>query len=271
MERSRQTPFAEKLSTQIWREVPAENNPYLAERQLCHGYELTALMHEHDATDMLYLMLKRELPGPERKDLLRRFSVAFCSPGPRHPASRAVMNAAASGTEVQHLLPIGLGLLGGTHQGAVNIGRATRFIGRGLNKEPDILARDSVAAFTGTDSDDAEITLVPGFGRLYGDIDPWAQRLASSLADSPGAGRGLAWARAFAEALAPSNYGWLTSGVAAAACVDLGLPARAAIALFQLVAGPGLMAHGLEMAGKTIHDLPFLDESNCEFLEGSES
>lgn len=99
----------------------------------------------------------------------------------------------------------------------------------------------------------------PGFGTRYGGIDPLAARIAAHLIAQPGAGRHLAWGEAAAETLREQGMGWLITGVAAAALCDLGFEPRAGAGLFQLLSAPGLLAHGLEMAGQPITAMPFLD------------
>ena len=89
----RPEPFAERLSSRLWKEIPAPDNPYLTQRCLCHGYDLLQLMERRDFVDVLYLLIRGELPNADQRGFLGQLMVGLCSPGPRHPATRAVMNA----------------------------------------------------------------------------------------------------------------------------------------------------------------------------------
>jgi citrate synthase len=265
VERRRNSPFAERVATRIWDERPSDGNPYLADSHRVHGYALDELAGRCDATDLLYLMLRGELPDAPRHDLLRRLSVCAVSPGPRHPALRAVMNAAASGTERAHLLPLGLALFGGEHQGVTEVAAAAGFIARRLRHEPADVARELLAL--PPSGHDQQQLLAPGFGRHFGERDPWAERMAGILQASPGAGSALVWGQALHERLTSADCGWLPGGVVAAAGLDLGLPARTVGPLYQALVVPAVLAHGLEMAGRTIHDLPFVDDGRYEIVE----
>ena len=75
------------------------------------------------------------------------------------------------------------------------------------------------------------------------------------------------WAQRFAARLNAVGSGWLPTGVAAAICVELGFPGRTAALLFQLAAAPGLVAHGLEMAGRGVEAMPFVPEDRYVLLD----
>ena len=42
--RSRNEPFTQKTATRIWSEQPSEDNPYIAAKTFCHGYDIIELM-----------------------------------------------------------------------------------------------------------------------------------------------------------------------------------------------------------------------------------
>jgi len=77
----------------------------------------------------------------------------------------------------------------------------------------------------------------------------------------------LAWGERFAACVHEAGCGWLAPGVAAAACIDLGFAQRAAGALYQIAALPGLLAHGLEMGRQGLQAMPFVPDQNYEFLD----
>jgi citrate synthase len=86
--------------------------------------------------------------------------------------------------------------------------------------------------------------------------------LASEITTKKCAGDALKWGAEFSDNLIKHGYGWLPTGLAAAAFIDLGLNSLAAAGMFQLISAPGLLAHGLEMCGKSESPAPFLDDDH---------
>ncbi len=254
--KSRGDDFAERPSTSIWREFPTDDNPYIAERCLCHGYDLLQLLRTRSFVDVLYLLLKGELPTHEQRVLLEKLMIALCNPGPRHPATRAGMNAAVSKTYVEELLPVGLLALSGSHLGAGEVQESMRFLRRHWRRQAEELV-DTLVRDQG-ESVDGDLHIVPGFGSYFGGVDRMAAQLAAEIAGSPGAGRALAWGTEFSRALGQRGMGWLPTGLAAAVFLDLGIHPRMGPGLFQLISAPGLLAHSAEMASKPMTAMPFL-------------
>lgn len=257
--RKRDMTFASRTQTKIWQEIPSEGNPYLAEQCRCHGYDILELAQKRSFVDVLFLLFQGELPTPEQASLLEILLVAMINPGPRHPATRAAMNAAVSKTHTQHLLPIGLSVLGGAHLGGAEVQASMRFLAANLARQPAEVAAECLVVPPPVEGD---CHPAPGFGSRFGGVDPMPRQTATLLAALPGAGRAVTWGEGFAEVLAPHGMGWVASGVAAAVFCDLGFHHRVGAGLYQLICAPGILAHGLELANKPITAMPFLDEEH---------
>jgi len=266
MEESRNTQFAQRIRTRIWQELPDAHNPWLATDARCHGYAHSEMIGRLDYPQTLFLLLRGELPDARQAGLLRRFLVAFCNPGPRHGATRAAMSAAASGSRSHNLAAIGLALLGGDHLGSGEVEQAAAFLSRHRNEDPAALAASLAAASTGAECP-ADRRVAPGFGTLYGGIDPQAGLLAGLLAAAPGEWPALAWGARFAAALQETGCGWLVPGVAAAAAIDMGFAPRTAGALYQIASLPGVLAHALEMSRQGLQSMPFVPDADYDFLD----
>lgn len=259
-ERKRDIHFAEKTITRIWQEEAAPGNPYLTTGCRCHGYDLMALMRKRSFVDVLFLLFSGELPSLEQAHLLESLMIAFINPGPRHPATRAAMNAGVGGTFPQHILPIALSVMGGCFLGAAEVEQAMRFLRKNLQVDPGQLAAQLLQAEKRPAEGDWHVA--PGFGSRYGSIDPMPREIAKECARLPASGEALAWGEALAVALGPEGMGWVAAGVAAAVLCDLGFHPRTGAGLFQIICAPGLLAHGLELANKPITAMPFLDEEH---------
>lgn len=253
--RSRNDAFAVRTATRIWSETPSIN-PYVASQVHCHGYDLAELMEKRSFVDVFYLLFRGELPGKAEAELLEKLMIALINPGPRHPATRAAMNAGIGKTEPVHILPIGLGVLGGKYQGAGEIESAMRFLRKSCKQSPEIIAQQLLEKNSGDDQP------CPGFGAHYGGIDLLTTGLAKRLVSLPAAGDVLSWADKFTEYLATAHMGWFSTGLAAAVFCDLGFQPRFGGSLFQLLSAPGLAAHGLELANKPITAMPFVKDEN---------
>lgn len=251
--------FALRAATRIWNEVAQPGNPYAAERCLCHGYDLLDLMTKRGFVDVLYLLFRGELPDPDQAGLLEALMVGFLNPGPRHPATRAAMTAAVSKADPAHLLPIALSVLSGEYLGANEVTASMHFLRRNLRQSPselvESLSKDVARS-------EADWRLAPGFGTRFGGPDLVPTKIAARLSALPGSGPTLAWGSTFARAAGTHGAGWLPPGVVGAALLDLGFHPRQGGPFYQLIAAPGLLAHGLEMTGKPHTAMPFVDNDH---------
>lgn len=252
--------FTTRTVTKIWQEKPSVNNPYLAEECRCHGYNILDLMRKRSLVDVLFLLIKGELPTKEEARLLEHLMIAFINPGPRHPATRAAMNVSVSKTHTHHILPIALSVLGGSHLGAEEVVSSMRFILAKQYQNPGKTALDLLE--TEYPPDEGDWHIAPGFGTRFGDIDPMPDSIAAILLSLPGSGRSLLWCSEFVQTLKPHKIGWLSTGLCSAAFCDLGFSPWIAAGLFQIINAPGILAHGLELANQPITAMPFLDKEN---------
>lgn len=258
---SRRDPFVEKASTQIWHEQTDKDSSYLADSISCHGYALDSLLDKgYSLTDMIFLLVKGELPTRRQRQLLNALSVAICNPGPRHPATRSVMEAAVSKTRTPHLLPIGLMVLGGdTAAGSVEA--IMRFIRMNRKKELVDFSTRLVDGYAGPEND---LEIAPGFGPYFEQRNDVVIKLARSI-HSLFIGdqiTHLNWCLELDSHISKANCGLKFTALAAAIFLDLGFHPRTGPALFQLLSAPGLLAHGLEMANKPLSSMPFVSDEN---------
>lgn len=258
--KKRDEKFSARPITRIWEETASADNPYLTTSAYCHGYNWLELINKYNYLDIVFLQLQGELPKAPQKQLFERIFAALSNPGPRHAATWAAMNAGIAKTHAQHFLPIGLTILGGAENGAVEVSAAMRFLLKNLNSDPseliDTLFRKSSPPVKG------DWHIAPGFGSLFDGIDPLTQSVATQLLALPGSGDALRLGAKIVEKLNGKGMGWLPTGLAAAAFVDLGFKPRVGIGLFQLACAPGLLAHAIEMAESPVTNMPFVSDED---------
>ncbi len=258
--------FADKLGTKVCQEIPDPENPFVAQRVLWHGYDVLDLMERRSLVEVVFCLLKGELPGAGQAAQLQQILILLANPGPRHAATRAVMNASVSRTDPLHLLPIGLALLGGDHLGAAQVRNAIKFLRKYIRKDPLLLAAELCQALEDKPLAEGEpLCVAPGFGSCFAGVDSFADAAAQRLHKSFPDNEALAWGVAFVKGIRKSNLGWQMPGIAAAMFTELGFSPNVGAGLYQLASSPGLLAHSIEMSGKPITAMPFVSDSDYHF------
>jgi citrate synthase len=265
----RQQAYAEKVSTRIWQEQASESNPYIGQDVKIHGYNYKDLIMKSSFADTLYLMLTGELPDKPRAKLLERTLCAFANVGPRNNAVRAATTAGVSRAFDTHVLPIGMLVMGGKHQGCGDLAAAIDFLTANISTDTSKTVNDSLDSLDtlAIEANASEtVSVLAGFGHYYGSHDPLAVDIADCLLDVEGDWKYLQWAKEFSGALNAANneWHWLREGIFAAVCCDLNIPKIMAAALYQLCHAPGLIAHGFEHAGSPTTVLPFVSDDDYE-------
>lgn len=264
--KKRDETFTVRVKSKICQEVPAPENPYIAERVLWHGYDVIELMRHRSLVDVIFLLIRGELPSVLQAHQLEQTLVFLANPGPRHSATRSVMNASVSKANPEHLLPIGLALLGGECLGAAEVRDSIKFLRKNMRKNPEALAAMLCRVTPGVGHTEGEaLCPAPGYGSHYSSVDSYAHSVAAQLASAFPKNEALNWGKRFAEAMAPMSAGWHLTGVAAAMFVELGFTPNAGAGLYQLAACPGLLAHGIELSGKPITAMPFASDDNYHY------
>ncbi|MGH1485145.1 MAG: citrate/2-methylcitrate synthase [Cellvibrionaceae bacterium] len=265
--RSRNEAFTERTSTRIWGEQASEDNPYIAQSTLCHGYDLYELINKSSFIEVFYLLFRGELPSADETELLEKLMIALINPGPRHPATRAAMNAGVGKSLPVHILPIATSVMGGDYLGGGEIEPAMRFLRKGKKNNPDEYAQTLLDENQHTHPQtDNEESIAPGFGSRFGGIDLITHTITEQLLTLKGAGPTLQWAHQLSLQLNKAGFGLLPTGLAAAIFSDLGFQPRAGGTLFQLISAPGLAAHGLELANRPFTAMPYVRDENY-FIE----
>ncbi|XOV77738.1 MAG: hypothetical protein ACFHVJ_12360 [Aestuariibacter sp.] len=253
-EKSKGDEFTSAIPNGIWMEEESEENPYLAEKSYLYGYNFEELVKAKSYVEMLFLMLKGDLPNAQQSRLLEFLLKAFITPGIRHPATRAAMNAGIGRTEISHILPIGLQVLSSDYLGSKEVANCMQFLEKSIEKSPLEIVRK-------VECESNKPNPIPGFGTIYNGFDILTQNLANHIDDT-----GLPyvkWANEFVALLnlhQPGKLSWLPTGLAATIMCDLGLNYRIGCGLFQILQAPGLMMHGVEKANKALTEMPFISE-----------
>lgn len=243
--KSRGDAFADKIETKISSEESPEHNPYHVKKQLIHGYDHLDLLDNCNFADVIYLLLRGNLPSKKDSVLFNKVALALINPGPRHPATQASITAGVGKTDTVNILPITLGVYGGDFDGAGDMENTIRFFRKASRKPVDVYEKMAL---------NKEI---PSITQHYGDADTYANILLSKLRPYAMEGKVFSWLYQLQALIYPNNIGVTKTSIAAAVFADLGFQPRQGAALMQLLAAPGLLAHGLEFSNKPVTAMLF--------------
>lgn len=216
------------------------------------GYPIEELIGRVSFVEMIWLMVRGELPSRAEAALLEACLVASVDHGPQAPSIAIARMAATCGVGINNAMASGVNVLGDVHGGA---GQAALAI---------YLAVDARMAEGAALADALEAELrplisarkaVPGFGHRFHPVDPRAPRLIAlareAVAAGVIAGRFVTIAEGVEDWLAAAKGKRLTmniDGVTAAVFGELGFTPELARGLFILSRSVGIMAHAYEQS-----------------------
>ena len=215
------------------------------------GYAVEELIGGVGFPDMIWLMLRGELPNPAQAALFAALLVAAVDHGPQAPSIAIARMAATCGIGINGAIASGVNALGDVHGGAGEQCMALLAdieLRRSQGAPLDTAAGDGLADFVARHG-----KFVPGFGHRFHPVDPRATKLSRLMADA--ADDGLIEGRYLAAAIAaeavlargkvngpPLNI----DGMAAALLLELGFPPMLGRGVFILSRVVGICAHAAE-------------------------
>jgi citrate synthase len=250
-----------QIHTEIWNEEPEPDNRFATRAAYCRGYDVFGEMVGNARwVEMLFLLLRPELPEPSALDLLEALAVALANPGPRDPSVHAAMCGGIAGSNAAASLMAALAVGAGRYHGARDVHDAMlawAACGTGIEAWRKRLRHAR------QDDGGAAIEVWPARERPPG-FEPHALACATSTRQllealaRIGKTPRLNWLAAHREALEDAAGMPLEqTGVAAAAFSDLGLAPEEGEMLFLLLRLPGAAMHALEQQRKKYTEFPF--------------
>ncbi|PLX95748.1 MAG: citryl-CoA lyase [Desulfuromonas sp.] len=220
------------------------------------GYPIEELIGNVGFAQMIWLMLRGELPAPEQAGLLEAALMSAVDHGPQAPSIAVARMAASCGIGLNNAMASAVNVLGDVHGGAGEqaVDLYTRIAaecdeGHSLAQATaDVVAQEMTAGNP----------FIPGFGHRFHPIDPRSPRLLELVDEAAAAGvvsgRYAAIGREIETTLArrkgkriPMNI----DGATAVIYAELGFPAPLARGLFCLSRSVGILAHAWEQSQDT--------------------
>ncbi|OBI52007.1 citryl-CoA lyase [Mycobacterium sp. E796] len=211
------------------------------------GYPIQEMIGSVGLTDMIWLMIRGDLPRPEHAELLELVLVAAVDHGPQAPSIAAARMAATCGVGLHGAMSTGIGMLGDIHGGA---GQQCMQLLEEIASDPrelKVVVGEMLSRYREANS------YVPGFGHRFHPRDPRRDPLMDAARKQVAAGTITGKYLAIAEEIelqlaagrdrpVPMNI----DGATAVICAELGFPAELGRGLFILSRSVGILAHAWE-------------------------
>lgn len=220
------------------------------------GYPIEELIGRLGFTQMIWLMLRGDIPTSGQSALLDAALTAGVDHGPQAPSIAIARMAATCGVGLNNAMASALNTLGDVHGGAgeqaVELFQSiARVADEGETLERAV--QDTLAAFVAEHG-----KYVPGFGHRFHPVDPRAPRLMNIVRaaadDGVVSGRfaeiGLAVESALADRSRSGRVPMNIDGATAVIYAELEFPAPLARGLFCLSRAVGILAHAWEQRGQ---------------------
>lgn len=219
------------------------------------GYPIETLIGSVSFAEMIWLMLRGDLPSAAQSRLLEAALVASVDHGPHAPSIAIGRIAVSCGLSLNGALASGVNTLDDVHGGAGE--QALQLFDDVLARAGSGLALDDAAAQAVEAWREAHGKYVPGFGHRFHPVDPRAGRLlqvveqvrATGEVTGRHAAAGLAVERVLASGRSrpvPMNI----DGATAVIYGELGFAAPLARGIFCLSRSVGILAHAWEQSGR---------------------
>jgi citryl-CoA lyase len=207
------------------------------------GYDIVDLMGKLSFSDVVFLILKGELPTREESEMMRAILVSSIDHGATPPSVLSARNVLSAGNPLNAAVAGGVLTIGDVHGGAIE--ECARILQTWARKTGPVeaIARELVSDFVHSRR------RIPGFGHRLHETDPRTVKLFEMARELKFSGRHLQMARAVENELAKSLGKRLpinVDGAIAAVVSDMGFDWRLGKGFFIISRVAGLVAHAYE-------------------------
>ena len=204
------------------------------------GYDIADLMEHLSFADVIYLILKGELPNNQQRRMMEAMLVSSIDHGPTPPSNLAARTVFSGGNPLNAAVAAGVLTIGDSHGGAIE--QCARILQDWAKKEgaPKDLAAKLVAEFK------EKNRRMPGYGHRIHKRDPRTVKLLEIAERIGYKGRHIELAVEIQEELERTSGKDLplnVDGAIAAVISEMGVDWRLGKGFFIISRVPGLVAH----------------------------
>lgn len=258
--------FGQVIHSHIWQEDAEPDNPFVAGRCVCCGYDVYGdLLGKASYIEYLHLLIKGERPTPQVGAALEVLAIALANPGPRAPSVHAAMASAVTGNPASSSLMAALAAGAGSYGGGREVLLAMQIwleCGMNLDAWHSRLAKPATPKTAAAPLRPLfwpQPEHAPGFDPHGASCATPVRQLLDRLCNLIPAGQ-LAWLqqnRMTLEAL--TGIPLAHCGVVAAALINLDFTPAEGEMLSLLWSLPGAAAHALEQSQRGFRQFPFFE------------
>jgi len=225
---------------------------------LIRGYDVSELMGRKSFAEMVYLVLKGELPTEAEGRMMDAILSSSLDHGVSPPSSQATRLVVSGGNPLNAAVAAGILTIGESHGGAIE--QCARILQEwaAKNEQPDKTASELVKNLSHQNK------RMPGFGHRFHKIDPRTIRLFEMAGELNFKGRHQQLALALETAFKDSGKELPINvdGAIAAIISDMGFDWRLGKGFFIISRAVGLVAHAYE---ERIREKPMRNIGATEF------
>ncbi len=207
------------------------------------GYSITDIMEKLSYAEVVYLILKGELPSKAEAALMNAILVASVDHGASPPSALGTRTVMSGGNSLNAAIAGGVLVIGDTHGGAIE--QAAKIMQDWAQKNGDV----ATIANGLVDWMKEHKKRMPGFGHRLHKVDPRTGKLFEIAERHGYGGRHIGLCRAIETALTKKTGRTLpinVDGAIAAVISDMGFDWRLGKGFFIISRVPGLLAHAYE-------------------------
>jgi citrate synthase len=207
------------------------------------GYDITELMEKLTFSQVIFLILKGELPSPKESKMMEAILVSSIDHGATPPSSLTTRTVISGGNPLNAAVAGGVLTIGDFHGGAIE--ECAKMFQKLAKKEGDLnsLASELVKDYS------AKKKRVPGYGHRLHETDPRTVKLFEIAEELGFSGKHLKLAQEIEKELEKTSGRKLplnVDGAIAAVVSDMGFDWRLGKGFFIISRVPGLVAHAYE-------------------------
>lgn len=158
-----------KLSNPKWKTSVTRVEP---NRIITRGYPQEDIIGNLSFPEMVYLLIKGEIPSKNESNMLEAILISFCDHSVTPPSTQAARLMASAGSPMHACVSGGLLAFGKNHAGAIE--RAMKTFQEGIKRSKDDI---ETVALEIIDKSLEKGNKIPGFGHRYHTEDPRAPKL----------------------------------------------------------------------------------------------
>ncbi len=229
------------MSGESWQTAITKIEP---NKILVRGYRLEDLMGKLTYPQMVYLLIKGELPSKNVGQMIDAILVSSVDHGVTPPSCQAAVTVASTGATLNAAIASGILAINEFHGGAIEKSMRILQTAVRLMKEEKIGADEAARKIVGSYLEDKK--KIMGYGHRVHTDDPRTKKLFDLAAEYGLSGPYIEMCQAIRKALldlAGKNLPINVDGAIAAVLCEIDLPSELANAFFIMARLPGLLAH----------------------------